>query len=31
LSDDIIEIISVDYDGYDIPRLGTRPEKRDIT
>jgi len=31
LSDDIIEIISVDYDGYDIPRLGTRPEVRDIT
>ena len=31
LSDDILEIISVDYDGYDIPRLGNRPEKRDIT
>ena len=31
LSDDILEIISVDYDGYDIPRLGNRPEKRDLT
>ena len=31
LSDDILEIISVDYDGYDIPRLGSRPEQRDIT
>ena len=31
LSDDVLEVISVDYDGYDIPRLGTRPEKRDLT
>tara|TARA_R110002051_G_scaffold324486_1_gene421990 strand:- start:2507 stop:2776 length:270 start_codon:yes stop_codon:yes gene_type:complete len=31
LSDDILEITSVDYDGFDIPRLGTRPEQRDIT
>lgn len=31
LSDDILEITSVDYDGYDIPRLGNRPEKRDLT
>jgi hypothetical protein len=31
LSDDILEIISVDYDGYDIPRLGSRPERRDLT
>jgi len=31
LSDDVLEIISVDYDGYDIPRLGTRPEIRDLT
>ena len=31
LSDDILEIISVDYDGYDIPRLGNRPEIRDLT
>ena len=31
LSDDILEIISVDYDGYDIPRLGSRPEIRDLT
>lgn len=31
LSGDILEITSVDYDGYDIPRLGNRPEKRDLT
>ena len=31
LSDDILEIISVDYDGYDIPRLGSKPEIRDLT
>tara|TARA_R100000664_G_scaffold30782_1_gene43743 strand:+ start:70 stop:333 length:264 start_codon:yes stop_codon:yes gene_type:complete len=27
----IAEVLSVDYDGYDIPRLTGRPEKRDLT
>jgi|TARA_R100000234_G_scaffold115080_1_gene90742 hypothetical protein len=31
LSDDIIEIESVDYDGYQIPRLIGRIEKTDVS
>ena len=31
LDDKILEVTSVDYDGYDIPRLTGRPEKRDLT
>ena len=31
LSDDIIEITRVDYDGYDIPRLVGKPEKTDVS
>ena len=31
LDDKIVEVISVDFDGYDIPRLTGRPEKRDLT
>ena len=27
----ILEVTSVDIDGYDIPRLTGRPEKRDLT
>ena len=27
----ILEVTSVDFDGYDIPRLTGRPEKRDLT
>jgi formate-dependent phosphoribosylglycinamide formyltransferase (GAR transformylase) len=27
----ISEVTSVDFDGYDIPRLTGRPEKRDLT
>ena len=29
--EEIIEVISVDYDGKDIPRLTGRPETRDFT
>ena len=31
LPSNIAEVNSVDYDGYDIPRLTGRPEKRDLT
>ena len=31
LDEKILEVTSVDFDGYDIPRLTGRPEKRDIT
>ena len=31
LDSDISEITSVDFDGYDIPRLTGRPEKRDLS
>tara|TARA_Y100000310_G_scaffold304854_1_gene344443 strand:- start:479 stop:742 length:264 start_codon:yes stop_codon:yes gene_type:complete len=31
LDESIIEVTSVDFDGYDIPRLTGRPEKRDLT
>ena len=31
LDDNISEVTSVDFDGYDIPRLTGRPEKRDLT
>ena len=31
LSDDIIEITRVDYDGYEIPRLVKKPEKTDVS
>ena len=31
LDSKIIEVKTVDYDGYDIPRLTGRPEKRDLT
>ena len=31
LSDDIIEITRVDYDGYEIPRLVGKPEKTDVS
>ena len=27
----ISEVVSVDYDGYEIPRLTGRPEKKDLT
>ena len=27
----VSEVLSVDFDGYDIPRLTGRPEKRDLT
>ena len=27
----ILEVTSVDFDGYDVPRLTGRPEKRDLT
>ena len=30
LPDDVLEVESVDFDGYTIPRLSGRPEKRDI-
>ena len=31
LDEKILEVTSVDFDGYDIPRLTGRPEKRDLT
>ena len=31
LSDNIIEITRVDYDGYEIPRLVGKPEKTDVS
>ena len=31
LDDNISEVTSVDFDGYDIPRLTGRPEKRDLS
>ena len=31
LSDDIIEITRVDYDGYEIPRLVGKPAKTDVS
>ena len=31
LDGNISEVTSVDFDGYDIPRLTGRPEKRDLT
>ena len=31
LDETVAEVVSVDFDGYDIPRLTGRPEKRDIT
>ena len=31
LDDKILEVTSVDFDGYDIPRLTGKPEKRDLT
>ena len=31
LDETVAEVLSVDFDGYDIPRLTGRPEKRDIT
>ena len=31
LDSKILEVTSVDFDGYDIPRLTGRPEKRDLT
>ena len=31
LDSDVAEVLSVDFDGYDIPRLTGRPEKRDLT
>ena len=31
LDSNISEVTSVDFDGYDIPRLTGRPEKRDLT
>ena len=31
LDDSILEVLSVDVDGYDIYRLSDRPEVRDIT
>jgi len=31
LDDSILEVLSVDFDGYDIYRLSGRPEVRDIT
>ena len=31
LDENISEVTSVDFDGYDIPRLTGRPEKRDLT
>ena len=31
LSDDIIEITRVDYDGYEIPRLVGKAEKTDVS
>ena len=31
LDSKISEVTSVDFDGYDIPRLTGRPEKRDLT
>ena len=31
VGEEIIEVISVDYDGKDIPRLTGRPETRDFT
>ena len=30
LDEFIAEVISVDFDGYDIPKLTGRPEKRDL-
>ena len=31
LDDAILEVLSVDFDGYDIYRLSDRPEVRDLT
>ena len=31
LDEKILEVTSVDFDGYDIARLTGRPEKRDLT
>ena len=31
LDEKILEVTSVDFDGYDIPRLTGRPEKRDLS
>jgi hypothetical protein len=31
LDSTVSEVISVDFNGYDIPRLTGRPEKRDLT
>ena len=31
LDEFVSEVISLDFDGYDIPRLTGRPEKRDLT
>ena len=31
LDANVSEVTSVDFDGYDIPRLTGRPEKRDLT
>ena len=31
LDEFVSEVLSVDFDGYDIPRLTGRPEKRDLT
>lgn len=30
IPDDILEVNAVDFDGYEIPRLAGKPEKRDI-
>lgn len=31
LPETMLEIVSVDFDGYEIPRLSGNPEKRDLT
>ena len=31
LPDNVVEVVSVDFDGYRIPRLVSPPEKRDIS
>ena len=31
LPDNVVEVVSVDFDGYKIPRLVNQPEKRDLT
>tara|TARA_Y100001951_G_scaffold97269_1_gene96820 strand:+ start:63 stop:332 length:270 start_codon:yes stop_codon:yes gene_type:complete len=31
IDSEVIEITGVDFDGYEIPRLVDRPEKRDLT